>query len=211
MFFANVKKMGNDPSHELNIATWISAGLTVVLGLGASWIIFGKIDTAILDTYGGSVSWLSPWICAVFGLASGVAIGSITEYYTSSDYKPTRKLAEMASEGSAFVITKGDAIGSRSCLFPIALIGISFARQRKNRRYLWYRYRSSRNARIRWRETVSIDAFGPIADNAGGLAESCHLPHDVRVITDKLDSVGKTTAAIGKGFAIGSAAFARSA
>ena len=108
MLYANVKKMGNDPSHELNLATWISAGLTVILGLGASWFIFGKIDAATLETYGWRASWLSPWICAVLGLASGVAIGSITEYYTSSDFKPTRKLAEMAPEGDAFVITKGD-------------------------------------------------------------------------------------------------------
>jgi K(+)-stimulated pyrophosphate-energized sodium pump len=76
MLYANVKKMGNDPSHELNLATWISAGLTVILGLGASWLIFGKIDAATLETYGWRASWLSPWICAVLGLASGVAIGS---------------------------------------------------------------------------------------------------------------------------------------
>jgi K(+)-stimulated pyrophosphate-energized sodium pump len=207
MLYANVKKMGNEPSHELNLATWISAGLTVILGLGASWLIFGKIDAATFATFEWKVSWLSPWICAVFGLASGVAIGSITEYYTSSDFKPTRKLAEMAPEGDAFVITKGDAIGSRSCLLPIVLIGIALFVSGKIGGT--YGIAVAALGMLSFvGTTVSIDAFGPIADNAGGLAESCHLPEKVRVITDKLDSVGNTTAAIGKGFAIGSAAFA---
>jgi len=207
MLYANVKKMGNEPSHELNLATWISAGLTVILGLGASWLIFGKIDAAAFGTFGWKAGWLSPWICAVFGLASGVAIGSITEYYTSSDFKPTRKLAEMAPEGDAFVITKGDAIGSRSCLLPIVLIGIALFVSGKIGGT--YGIAVAALGMLSFvGTTVSIDAFGPIADNAGGLAESCHLPEKVRVITDKLDSVGNTTAAIGKGFAIGSAAFA---
>ena len=75
------EKDGKHPSHELNLATWISAGLTVILGLGASWLIFGKMDAATFETFEWKVRWLSPWICAVLGLASGVAIGSITEYY----------------------------------------------------------------------------------------------------------------------------------
>ena len=207
MLFANVKKMGSNPSHELNLATWISAGLTVILGLGASWLIFGKMDAAIFETFGWKASWLSPWICAVLGLASGVAIGSITEYYTSSDFKPTRKLVEMAPEGDAFVITKGDAIGSRSCLLPIVLIGIALFISGKIGGTYGIAIASLGMLSFVG-TTVSIDAFGPIADNAGGLAESCHLPDKVREITDKLDSVGNTTAAIGKGFAIGSAAFA---
>jgi K(+)-stimulated pyrophosphate-energized sodium pump len=207
MLYANVKKMGGNPSHELNLATWISAGLTVILGLGASWFIFGKIDSATLVTYGWKANWLSPWICAVLGLASGVAIGSITEYYTSSDYKPTRKLANMAPEGDAFVITKGDAIGSRSCLLPILLIGIALFISGSIGGIYGIAIASLGMLSFVG-TTVSIDAFGPIADNAGGLAESCHLPDNVRVITDKLDAVGNTTAAIGKGFAIGSAAFA---
>jgi K(+)-stimulated pyrophosphate-energized sodium pump len=207
MLYANVKKMGSNPSHELNLATWISAGLTVILGLGASWLIFGKMDAATFETFGWKASWLSPWICAVFGLASGVGIGSITEYYTSSDFRPTRKLAEMAPEGDAFIITKGDAIGSRSCLLPILMIGIAlFVSGRIGGTYGIAVASLGMLAFVG--TTVSIDAFGPIADNAGGLAESCHLSDKVRVITDKLDAVGNTTAAIGKGFAIGSAAFA---
>lgn len=201
--FAQLKKMGNNPSRELNLASWISAGLTVVIGLVASYIMFG--DVTLYDSF--KLGWLSPWISSVLGIVSGIAIGSITEYYTSTDYKPTKKLAEMATEGEAFVITKGDAIGSRSVLFPVLVIGVALILSG----VLCGTYGVAVSALGMLAfvgATVSIDAFGPIADNAGGMAESCHLDPDVRVITDKLDSVGNTTAAIGKGFAIGSAAFA---
>ena len=201
--YAQFRKMSDNPSHELNLATWISAGLTVVIGFFAALIVFKNVPLYADFKCG----WLSPWIAAVLGIASGVAIGSITEYYTSTDYKPTRKLAEIATEGEAFVITKGDAIGSRSCLLPILVIGVALFISGK----ICGTYGialSSLGMLAFVGATVSIDAFGPIADNAGGLAESCHLPHSVRTITDKLDSVGNTTAAIGKGFAIGSAAFA---
>ena len=207
LIYAAFKKMGDNPSRELNLATWISAGLTLVLGFFGAMVIFQKVDASVLTELGWKIGWVSPWVCAVLGIASGVAIGSITEYYTSTDYKPTRVLAEMAPEGEAFVVTKGDAVGSRSVLLPVLVIGLAL-------------YLSGTLAGIYGvalaalgmlsfvGATVSIDAFGPIADNAGGLAESCHLPHDVRKITDKLDAVGNTTAAVGKGFAIGSAAFA---
>lgn len=203
--FAAIKKMGDNPSKELNIATWLSAGVTIVIGLVASWYFFKQQGTVLPD--GWMIGWLSPWVSTVLGIGSGVAIGMITEYYTSTDYKPTRKLAEIAEEGEAFVVTKGDAIGSRSCLFPILLIAVALIVSG----FLCGIYGVALAALGMLAfvgATVSIDAFGPIADNAGGLAESCHLDAKVRVITDKLDSVGNTTAAIGKGFAIGSAAFA---
>ena len=201
--YASVKKMGDNPSKELNLATYISAGLTIVLGFFAAMICFKS--QAMYEDF--TCGWLSPWISAVLGIVSGVAIGAITEYYTSTDFKPTRTLAEMAPEGEAFVITKGDAIGSRSCLLPILIIGIAIFISGKI--CGTYGIAISALGMLAFvGATVSIDAFGPIADNAGGLAESCHLDADVRVITDKLDAVGNTTAAIGKGFAIGSAAFA---
>ena len=208
LVYAAVKKMGDNPSRELDLATWISAGITLVLGLGGAYIIFSKVDGSILkDTYGWVAGWVSPWLCAVLGIASGVAIGSITEYYTSTEYKPTRELAEIAPEGEAFVVTKGDAIGSRSALLPVLVIGIAlFVSGKLAGTYGIAIAALGMLAFVG--ATVSIDAFGPIADNAGGLAESCHLSPDVRVITDKLDAVGNTTAAVGKGFAIGSAAFA---
>ena len=208
LFYAAKKKMSDNPSRELNLATWISAGLTIVLGLGCTAVAFAGTDAAILkETYHWVAGWISPWICAVLGICSGVAIGSITEYYTSTDYKPTRKLAEMAPEGEAFVITKGDAIGSRSALLPVLVIGIAlFVSGKLAGTYGVALAALGMLAFVG--TTVSIDAFGPIADNAGGLVESCHLDANVRVITDKLDAVGNTTAAVGKGFAIGSAAFA---
>ena len=201
--YASIRKMGDNPSRELNLATWISAGLTLIIGLAISYVMFK--DVPLYESF--KLGWISPWVCAVLGIASGIAIGSITEYYTSTDFKPTQKLAETATDGEAFVITKGDAIGSRSVLLPVAVIvlallisGITCGT---------YGIAIAALGMLAFvGATVSIDAFGPIADNAGGLAESCHLDPEVRVITDKLDSVGNTTAAIGKGFAIGSAAFA---
>lgn len=201
--YGAVHKMSDNPSRELNMATYISSTLTVIFGLIACYVIFGKVD--LYDSF--AIGWISPWISAVLGIVSGVAIGMITEYYTSTDFTPTKKLAELATEGEAFVITKGDAIGSRSCLLPILLIGVSLFISGK----ICGSYGIAISALGMLSfvgATVSIDAFGPIADNAGGIAESCHLPANVRTITDKLDAVGNTTAAIGKGFAIGSAAFA---
>lgn len=203
LVYASMKKMSDDPAKELNISTWISAGITLLLGLLISYIMFKDIQ--LYDNF--VLGWFSPWISVVFGIVSGIAIGRITEYYTSTDFKPTKELAELAVEGEAFVVTKGDAIGSRSCLMPILIIGISLLVSGM----LCGTYGIALSALGMLSfvgATVSIDAFGPIADNAGGLAEACHLDAKVRTITDKLDSVGNTTAAIGKGFAIGSAAFA---
>ena len=205
--YAQLKKMGDDPSKELNLATYISAGVSIVTCGVAAWLAFGKTDFSVLKELGFKAGWASPWICAVLGIISGVAIGAITEYYTSDANKPTKQIAEYAVEGEAFLVTKGDAVGSRSCLYPIAIIAVSLLVSG----ILCGTYGIAIAALGMLSfvgTTVSIDAFGPIADNAGGLAESCHLDPEIRVITDKLDSVGNTTAAIGKGFAIGSAAFA---
>lgn len=205
--FAALKKMGSEPSKELNLATYISAALSVVISFVVVYVAFGGETAEALADVGFKAGWVSPWICAVLGIASGVAIGIITEYYTSADYKPTKEIAEYATEGEAFVITKGDAVGSRSCLYPILIIGGALLISGLICGI--YGIAIAALGMLSFvGTTVSIDAFGPIADNAGGLAESCHLDPEVRKITDKLDSVGNTTAAIGKGFAIGSAAFA---
>ena len=206
--YAQIKKMGDDPSKELNLATYISAGVSIITCGLAALLAFGKTDASVLkEVLGFKIGWASPWVCAVLGIISGVAIGAITEYYTSDANKPTKQIAEYSVEGEAFLVTKGDAVGSRSCLYPITIIAISLLVSG----LLCGTYGIAIAALGMLSfvgTTVSIDAFGPIADNAGGLAESCHLSSEVRVITDKLDSVGNTTAAIGKGFAIGSAAFA---
>ncbi len=207
LLYAQIKKMGDDPSKELNLATYISAGVSIVTCGVASFLAFNGTEANVLTAMGFKIGWASPWICAVLGILSGVGIGAITEYYTSDKFKPTKQIAEFAIEGEAFLVTKGDAVGSRSCLYPIAIIAVSLLVSG----LLCGTYGiaiASLGMLSFVGTTVSIDAFGPIADNAGGLAESCHLSPEVRVITDKLDSVGNTTAAIGKGFAIGSAAFA---
>ena len=207
IIIVSIRKMGDNPSKELNLATYISAGLTLLITGALSYLAFGKVDAEALQTLGWKIGWATPWVCSILGLVSGVAIGMITEYYTSTDYKPTRTIAEYATEGEAFVVTKGDAVGSKSCLFPILIIGTSLVVAGAIGSFYGIAIASLGMLSFVG-TTVSIDAFGPIADNAGGLAESCHLPEDVRQITDKLDAVGNTTAAIGKGFAIGSAAFA---
>ena len=206
---ANIKKMGDNPSRELDLSTWISAGFTVVFGGIASYLIFNGTGVSAEDlaTYGFKLGWASPWVSSAMGIVAGIAIGIITEYYTSTDHKPTQKLAEICTEGEAFVVTKGDAVGSRSVLLPVFVI--IFALIVSGVLCGSYGIAISALGMLAFvGATVSIDAFGPIADNAGGLAEACHLAPEVRKITDKLDAVGNTTAAIGKGFAIGSAAFA---
>ncbi len=203
LFLVSLKKTENNPSKALDTATYISAFLTLVIGFFSSRALFNGAGLPSSFIFG----WASPWASAMLGIVSGVAIGIITEYYTSTDYKPTRMLAAMAEEGEAFVVTKGDAIGSRSCLLPILVIAVALFFS--GRICGTYGIALSALGMLSFvAATVSIDAFGPIADNAGGIAESCHLAAQVRVITDRLDAVGNTTAAIGKGFAIGSAAFA---
>ncbi len=199
----SLKTESDNPSKQLNMATYIAAGLTMLVGCGASCYFFGGIE--LYDSF--KLGMLSPWVSSLLGIASGIAVGKITEYYTSTDFKPVKKLAGISPEGAAFVVTKGDAVGSRSVLLPVLVISISLLVSG----LLCGVYGiavSSLGMLSFVGVTVAIDAFGPIADNAGGIAESCHLDEGVRKITDKLDAVGNTTAAIGKGFAIGSAAFA---
>lgn len=206
LFIVQFRKMGDNPSKELNLATYISAGLTLVIVGVLSYLAFANTGMDLKEI-GFKAGWATPWICCVLGLVSGVAIGMITEFYTSADFKPTRTVAEYAVEGEAFVVTKGDAVGSKSVMLPVAIIGISLVISASIGGT--YGIAIAALGMLSFvGTTVSIDAFGPIADNAGGLAESCHLDPEVRKITDKLDSVGNTTAAVGKGFAIGSAAFA---
>ena len=201
--YSLLAKGGDNPAKSLNMATYISAAITIAGSAFGAKIMFDNI--ALYNEF--RIGWASPWVAAILGIASGVIVGRITEYYTSTDYSPVKKLAEISVEGEAFVATKGDAIGSRSCLPPIIVIGISLL-------VSWaicgiYGIAIAALGMLSFvATTVSIDAFGPIADNAGGIAEGCHLPEEVRAVTDKLDATGNTTAAIGKGFAIGSAAYA---
>ncbi|MBR5026987.1 sodium-translocating pyrophosphatase [Candidatus Saccharibacteria bacterium] len=203
IMFVTFRKMSDNPSKELDLATYISAGLTMLGGLVVSYFIFGEEELYSSFKFG----WVSPFVSAVLGIAVGVAIGKITEYYTSGDYKPTQRVSKSAPEGPAFLVTLGDALGSQSVLLPCLCIALAT--------FASYRICGIYGISIAALgmlsfvgTTVSIDAFGPISDNAGGLAEACELDPRCREITDKLDAVGNTTAAIGKGFAIGSAALA---
>ena len=199
------KKLSDNPHKELNVSTWVSAGVTALFGLGLAWYFFGRNAA---DSYNAfKLGWMSPWIAAVLGVAAGIIIGAIAEYYTSYDFKPTKILANASVDGPALTITQGLALGMKSCMAPCFVLGaaIYFA-------YLVGGLYGISCAAIGMLSfvatTVSVDTYGPISDNAGGIAEMSYLDEDVRKITDTLDSVGNTTAAIGKGFAIGSAAFA---
>ncbi|MBR2997442.1 sodium/proton-translocating pyrophosphatase [Candidatus Saccharibacteria bacterium] len=198
-----VSREGVDPEEELNNATIVSAIAVAVIGLFAAKAVFGNVDLPAVFKAG----WISPWIAAVLGMGSSVAVGKLTEVYTSLKSQHVKDLAYMATEGEAFVVTEGDAIGSRSILAPCSVIVVSMIISCSLCGI--YGIAIAALGMLSFvGTTVSIDAFGPVADNAGGIAESCHLDPEVRVITDELDAVGNTTAAIGKGNAIGAAAFA---
>ena len=167
-----------------------------------------------------AVHWLLPaehatgvFIAVLSGLVAGVAIGAITEYYTSDTYKPTRNLSASSETGSATVIISGLSLGMLSTVAPVVIVGVSVLLS-----YFCAGGVSDFNmglygvgvSAVGMLSTLGItlatDAYGPIADNAGGIAEMTHMPAEVRQRTDALDSLGNTTAATGKGFAIGSAA-----
>jgi K(+)-stimulated pyrophosphate-energized sodium pump len=198
------KNMSDDPHKDLNGATYVSAGLTIVSGFVISLLMFRGQDSAAM---GFKLGFSSPWIAASIGVVAGVIIGMIAEFYTSDEYKPTKDVANASLEGPALTITQGLALGMKSTMYPsvVLCIGIILAY------YISGMYGVSMAAVGMLSfvaTTVSVDTYGPISDNAGGIAEMSGLDPEVREITDTLDSVGNTTAAIGKGFAIGSGALA---
>ncbi len=202
------RKMSENPHRELNGATYVAAGLTIALGFVASFFLFKGEDTTILaNALGFKAGGLSPWIAATIGVISGVVIGMMAEYYTSADYNPTRKLSHASVEGTALTITQGLALGMKSCMAPCIILaaGIILSHMVSG----MYGVSMAALGMLSFvAATVSVDTYGPISDNAGGIAEMSGLDPEVRRITDTLDSVGNTTAAIGKGFAIGSGALA---
>ncbi|MBT3320484.1 MAG: sodium-translocating pyrophosphatase [Clostridia bacterium] len=207
IMFLIFKKISNKPHKELNISTWVSAGLTVVATGVFTYFFFSGYSPDALAAAGFKAGALSPWIAAVLGIGSGIAIGMIAEYYTSYDFAPTRKIAKSSIEGAALTITDGLGVGMKSTLFPVAILAVStiVASQVAG----IYGVTMAAIGMLSFvAATVSVDTYGPIADNAGGISEMAKLDPKVRKITDKLDSVGNTTAAVGKGFAIGSAALA---
>ncbi len=198
-----VKQFGStNPQSALMNGTYAAAGISIVLTallvaiFGGSWVD-GEAE------YG---QW-APFLATLIGIISGVIIGFVSEYYTSSRYRPVRKLAENCQTGPAITVTDGIALGMESTVGPIIVLAIAVLLA-----FHCGGFYGVAMAALGMLATtgmvVAVDSYGPIADNAGGIAEMAGLDPKVREITDNLDAVGNTTAAIGKGFAIGSAAFA---
>jgi K(+)-stimulated pyrophosphate-energized sodium pump len=188
-FFVRGDEKSN-PHRALKIGTYVSSIIVVICVFIFSKIFFDSFNAAF---------------AIIIGLAVGIIIGIITEIYTSSNYRFVKKIAKQSETGPGTTIISGLAIGMQSCVAPILLIAAGIIGS-----YLFSGLYGIALAAVGMLSTtaitVAVDAYGPIADNAGGIAEMAHMPHEVREITDKLDSVGNTTAAMGKGFAIASAA-----
>jgi len=178
------------PHKALKTGTYVASGAVVLASVLLSRLCFGNFKSAI---------------AIIFGLVVGILIGIITEVYTSGDYRHVKKIALQSETGSATTVISGIAVGMQSTAIPVLLICIGIIGA-----YMADGLYGIALAAVGMLSTtgitVAVDAYGPIADNAGGIAEMSGLPRNVRKITDRLDAVGNTTAAMGKGFAIGSAA-----
>lgn len=194
-------KEGSNPQKALNMGTYASSLIVMV----AAFFLSNSILKSLL-----------PFWAIVFGSVVGLVIAKITEVYTSDEYKYVKEIADQSETGAATTIISGLSVGMRSTAYPIIVLAIGIIGAYTIAGYtpnginyadgLFGIALAAVGMLSTTGMTVAVDAYGPISDNAGGIAEMCELPHEVREITDKLDSVGNTTAAIGKGFAIGSAA-----
>jgi K(+)-stimulated pyrophosphate-energized sodium pump len=197
VIFVKATGRGN-PQGALMGGLYVSAGLTAI----GTYFLF-KTQGVAYENY----SVMGPFWATIAGVVSGVIIGFTSEYYTSSKYKPVRNLADESQSGPAITVTGGLALGMASTAIPVIVLAGALILS-YNLAGIYGVAMASLGMLATTGMVVAVDSYGPIADNAGGIAEMAHLDPGVRKITDSLDSVGNTTAAIGKGFAIGSAAFA---
>ena len=182
---------GANPHAALKLGSYIASGIVAVVSVILSFVFFGGATSGI---------------AIVAGIIVGLVIGFVTEVYTSEDYKSVKSIAEQSETGSATTIISGVAVGMLSTWIPIVLICLGVFISYRVTGNLYGIALAAVGMLSTTGITVAVDAYGPIADNSGGIAEMSGLDPHVREITDKLDAVGNTTAAMGKGFAIGSAA-----
>jgi len=192
----------SNPQSALMGGTYVSAILTAV----ATYFIVKQFGTTFSED-GQTYTAMGPFYATIAGVVSGIIVGFFSEYYTSSKYKPVKSLAAESQSGPALTVTSGISVGMASTAFPVIALAMAVMVS-----FHFAGFYGVAMAALGMLATtgmvVAVDSYGPIADNAGGIAEMAELDPKVREITDNLDSVGNTTAAIGKGFAIGSAAFA---
>lgn len=192
-------KPGQSPQKALNTGTFGAAIIAAVLLFPLSWLVMGG------STYDGGKGFLHIALSAVLGLAGGTAIGLLTEFFTGTSTAPVRKIANACNTGAATTIISGLGVGMMSTMPPILVIAAAILGSHQLGG-LYGIGMAALGMLVTIGIQLSVDAYGPIADNAGGLAVMSEMDPHVREITDQLDAVGNTTAAIGKGFAIGSAA-----
>jgi K(+)-stimulated pyrophosphate-energized sodium pump len=201
-FFVRTKEGGN-PQHALDMGAFGAAGVMAAATFGIAYYLWPEGGTTTAQ--GAAVTWMNVGWATVAGLGAGVAVGLITSYYTSMEKPPVDSIAEQSKTGTATNIIAGLGVGMQSTALPILVIaaGVVIAAEVAG---LYGVAIAALGMLSTTGIQLAVDAYGPIADNAGGIAEMSGQAPQVRERTDKLDAVGNTTAAIGKGFAIGSAA-----